>query len=300
MEFRELDSFLAVARMKSFSAAARYLYLSQSAVSQRVAALEKDLGFPLFTREGGHVKLTRAGEYLAMRLRGMRDAHADSIERARWLAANDEINLSVGYDGLLAEPWIGEAFLEFRRRGVLGTPVRLYREGLPALTEKFIDGVLDVIVTLDIEVEHVADVVFVPLACGRPCVYVSPEHPFAAQSAVTVDEVLAEEVLGAYAYPRDRALSRMGDRISQMGLDGDQLMACHDADAAMMAARVGQGIFVASRLCDAYAERLGLIPVDIDVAVPDVKLGIAYKNEAPVVTAFVDCCRTVLGSGRVR
>jgi len=45
-----LRTFLAVAETGSFSAAARDLRYTQSAVSQHVAALEADLGTPLFTR----------------------------------------------------------------------------------------------------------------------------------------------------------------------------------------------------------------------------------------------------------
>ncbi|HEX5205419.1 LysR family transcriptional regulator [Paractinoplanes rhizophilus] len=57
-----LRTFLAVAETGSFSAAAQRLQYTQSAVSQHVAALEADLGTPLFTRRP--VALTPAGERL--------------------------------------------------------------------------------------------------------------------------------------------------------------------------------------------------------------------------------------------
>jgi DNA-binding transcriptional LysR family regulator len=57
-----LRTFLAVADTGSFSAAAQRLRYTQSAVSQHVAALEADLGTPLFTRRP--VALTPAGERL--------------------------------------------------------------------------------------------------------------------------------------------------------------------------------------------------------------------------------------------
>jgi DNA-binding transcriptional LysR family regulator len=57
-----LRTFLAVADTGSFSAAARRLQYTQSAVSQHIAALEADLGTPLFTRRP--VAPTPAGERL--------------------------------------------------------------------------------------------------------------------------------------------------------------------------------------------------------------------------------------------
>lgn len=57
-----LRTYVAVARLASFSAAARELGYTQSAVSQHIAALEQDLGAPLLTRRP--VAVTAVGERL--------------------------------------------------------------------------------------------------------------------------------------------------------------------------------------------------------------------------------------------
>ncbi|MFI8930166.1 LysR family transcriptional regulator [Streptomyces sp. NPDC053474] len=57
-----LRTYVTVVRLASFSAAARTLGYTQSAVSQHIAALEQDLGTPLVTRRP--VAPTRAGERL--------------------------------------------------------------------------------------------------------------------------------------------------------------------------------------------------------------------------------------------
>lgn len=58
---RRLLTFRAVARAGSFSAAARELSLTQPAVSQQVAALERELGARLLVRGPGGLTLTDAG-----------------------------------------------------------------------------------------------------------------------------------------------------------------------------------------------------------------------------------------------
>jgi molybdate transport repressor ModE-like protein len=64
LDLKRLRVLAEVARQGSFSAAADALYLSQSAVSQQVATLEKEVGMALLERTGEGPKLTDAGEAL--------------------------------------------------------------------------------------------------------------------------------------------------------------------------------------------------------------------------------------------
>ena len=64
MEPEQLRIFLAVAEHGSFTAAAKALFVSHSTTSRAVAALERELGAPLFLRHGRSVSLTKAGEML--------------------------------------------------------------------------------------------------------------------------------------------------------------------------------------------------------------------------------------------
>lgn len=64
MDQRDLQCFLAVAEHGTVSGAASSLYVSQPAVSRRVAALERTLGVRLFRRRASGMVLTPAGERL--------------------------------------------------------------------------------------------------------------------------------------------------------------------------------------------------------------------------------------------
>lgn len=61
MDFPSLKAFVAVAESGSFSRAAEQLFMTQPAISKRIAALEDDLGAPLFDRLGRAVQLTESG-----------------------------------------------------------------------------------------------------------------------------------------------------------------------------------------------------------------------------------------------
>jgi DNA-binding transcriptional LysR family regulator len=64
LSLRQFEVFLAVARAKSFRGAAEALHLSQPALSQHVAELERELGARLFDRLRRSVALTEAGRIL--------------------------------------------------------------------------------------------------------------------------------------------------------------------------------------------------------------------------------------------
>src|SRR3954452_2482263 len=79
-----------VARRGSFSAAAEALYLSQSAVSQQVATLEREVGMPLLERTRNGPKLNEAGKTLVR--------HAEAA-LARLEQAEHELKAIAGLEG---------------------------------------------------------------------------------------------------------------------------------------------------------------------------------------------------------
>ncbi len=95
MDIAALQAFIAVARDKSFSKASERLFITQPAVSKRVAALEAELGVELFNRIARSVSLTEAGSQLLDKAQAL-VAQAEELQR---FASNldDEIagNLTV-------------------------------------------------------------------------------------------------------------------------------------------------------------------------------------------------------------
>ena len=71
MNIAALRAFLAVAETGSFSRAAERVFLSQPAISKRIAALEAELGTRLFDRIGRRAQLTPAGAALLDRARAI-------------------------------------------------------------------------------------------------------------------------------------------------------------------------------------------------------------------------------------
>ncbi|HCI1515320.1 TPA: LysR family transcriptional regulator, partial [Enterococcus faecium] len=64
MDIRILTYFLAVAREKNISRAAKSLHITQPTLSKQLKDLEEELGVTLFTRGSREIQLTDSGRYL--------------------------------------------------------------------------------------------------------------------------------------------------------------------------------------------------------------------------------------------
>jgi DNA-binding transcriptional LysR family regulator len=93
---RRLLTFREVARQRSFSRAAEMLSLTQSAVSQQVAALERQLGTRLLDRGPGGLRLTSPGELLLEHAGAIADRLALANAQLAEIVAAERRELHVG------------------------------------------------------------------------------------------------------------------------------------------------------------------------------------------------------------
>lgn len=83
MDLELYRTFLAICDTRSFTAAARQVGRTQSAVSQQIRRLETALGHPLFERESSPVNLTEYGKSLLRPARTIVSTHAEAMAKFR-------------------------------------------------------------------------------------------------------------------------------------------------------------------------------------------------------------------------
>ena len=71
--FRQLETFSAVAQLRSFTRAAEALHLTQPAVSIQIRQIADTIGLPLFEQNGREIALTAAGEEMLATVRELDD-----------------------------------------------------------------------------------------------------------------------------------------------------------------------------------------------------------------------------------
>src|ERR1700758_5226164 len=97
MELRHLRYFIAVAEERNFSRAAEKLHVSQPPLSRQIRDLEVELGVKLLDRNRQGVRLTRLGNAVLAKARGLiRDADSFKVE-AKVLDKQLHEELRIGY-----------------------------------------------------------------------------------------------------------------------------------------------------------------------------------------------------------
>lgn len=109
-----LRAFEAAARLNGFSAAAKELFITHSAVSQQIRDLENRVGYQLFYRSGNAMLLTPAGKGLADKVRKILHELADIFpEQPKPGAADHSLTLEVMAP--IAENWLLPHLKSFNR-----------------------------------------------------------------------------------------------------------------------------------------------------------------------------------------
>ncbi|WP_231385643.1 LysR substrate-binding domain-containing protein [Thiomonas sp. FB-6] len=89
-----LRAFEAAARLGGFTAAARDLSLTQSALSRQIQSIEREVGVALFERDGPRVRLTTAGERLAAALRPALASVDATVEQLRQSSQRPRVRIT--------------------------------------------------------------------------------------------------------------------------------------------------------------------------------------------------------------
>src|SRR5437868_3272746 len=116
MDFDQINTFLEVSRLSSFSKAAETCFRTQPAISSQIRALEEEVGAKLFDRSGGKVSLTAAGKAF------QKYAEQQMESRKQMLAALAEMErvprgeLVVGANEGTCLHILPEVFAEFKKQ----------------------------------------------------------------------------------------------------------------------------------------------------------------------------------------
>lgn len=114
MLLRQMQFFISIVEEKSFTEAAAKNFISQSAISQSMNALEAELGVKLLERKNNrNFKITPAGEYFYRKAK-MVLAEIEELRKQTMQIGNGETaSLRIGYINLYAGPELSETIGEF-------------------------------------------------------------------------------------------------------------------------------------------------------------------------------------------
>lgn len=187
MLFRQMKYFIAVVECSSFTEAAEQCYISQSAISQQIRSLEKELGVELIHRENRRFTLTPAGKYFYEQSKGILNEVEDIRRETFRIGKDKELELKIGYLRCYSGQELHQAVAEFSRlypevsiHIVNGTHEELY--------DLLRFGGADLVLTDQRRAFSDKYANFQLLKCGCYA-ELSVRSPFAEQESVTMEEL---------------------------------------------------------------------------------------------------------------
>lgn len=191
-----LDHFVAAVEEGSFSAAARRLYITPSAVIQQVNLLEADLGTKLLERGHSGVRATEAGAYLYDAARPFMARSEEIRARVRQIAGAAEARVTVGASPFhRVERFYG---LWFRYEALL----RERGSAVPAVSVEDVEPArelpgIDLLEGVFFEVPWQDGYEFLQLGTSPLAIAVSPRHPLAGRRFAPLPAFACRPVVAA-------------------------------------------------------------------------------------------------------
>lgn len=275
MESVRCKAFLESAERGSFRAAAEAMGYTPSAVSQLVAALEKDLGLNLLIRSKKGVTMTSEGEKLAPIVRSYLAREKEMYELASEMQGVSIGNLTIAAYPSVATTWLPEI-------------VRTFQRDYPEVQFSIMEGIrTEIFKHLD---DHVADMGF--MAYAEPMDY---EWTSLAQESIIA--VLPEDhrLKDAEAYPigdcekdsfimtswgKDVEIQRIFQKYK---VSPNVRYTTYDTPATLAMVRMGLGVAFVNELSAQYwNDHLVKLPLDPP---QKVDFGIAYTSREHMTAA---------------
>jgi DNA-binding transcriptional LysR family regulator len=293
---RQLEVFVAIARLQSVSKAAGELSLSQSAASTALGELERQFDCQLFDRLGKRLRLNALGRELLPKASALLDRAAEIEELLRGNAGVGPLHIGATMTiGNYLAPMLVAAFIRRHPQ----SPVQLQVRNTEQIVQQIARCELDLGLIEGI-CEH-PEIAVEPWLDDELIVFCAPDHPFARQGTAVPEElgrepwVLRESGSGTrMAFER---AAREFDQPVRIALELEQ------TEAIKRAVESGLGLGCLSRLALRESFRRGsLVPVEtplLELTRQFFFIWHKHKYRTQGMQVFFDLCRALTAhSGR--
>jgi len=291
MEIRQLRSFIAIAELGTFTAAALRVHVTQAAISMQIRQLENELGARLFVRAPRRVMLTEAGEQLLHRARQILRDHDAALDEIAELAGAERGRLRVGSASAAVTTDILPTLLKEVRKQHAGAEITVLSGTSEALVQQILAGEVDVaFVSLPVEARGISTE---RLSEDQLVAIASPRHKLAKQRTISAYTLAGEKLILGERGGNTRRLIDQFFAQAGVTLHVSMELSRQAAIRRMVEEDMGVGIVPLQSVVD-EVERGRLVRWWIEGAQINWELGIARLTggyESPITQTFVQLSR---------
>src|SRR5215470_373115 len=201
MDFDQLETFIEVSRLSSFSRAAEKRFRTQPAISSQIRSLEEEVGAKLLDRSGGKVSMTASGKLFLKFAEETLDARKAAMTAIAETERVPKGEIVVGANEGTCLHILPEVFAHFKKQ-YPDVSVSIRRADYAKVLESVIDNSVDFgVVSLPVNDNRLTAV---PVHRDELVLIVPPRHPLAKlKSASAVDIAQYPLVMPKAGHTRD-------------------------------------------------------------------------------------------------
>ena len=292
MNLNQLRYFVSVAENESFTKAAMSQYISQTAITQQIRALEETVGAKLFDRNSRPVSLTPAGKVFLKEAREILGRIDVALSRIREASTGLEGELRLGYTKGYEHSDLPRYLRGFHQEypNVL---LLCYRCDTDMLASGLLNGEYDVIFTWDstnIRQEEALELRVIEHVPLRVALYA--EHPLARRTELSRKDLKQENIL--FMSPSGTGNS-FGDAFyislyQQAGYQPNILLRSNDMESILMMVAAEEGISIVpeySHPWDIGTENVVFIPLSGEDETEEILIAWRKDNDSPALRHFL-------------
>ena len=187
MEIQQLQYFQTLAKLEHMTRAAEVLMISQPALSKSISNIEKDLGVPLFNREGRSIYLNRFGEQFLKSVNIILNEYEKVKSEFEDITRPGYGVVSFGFIHTLGMEVVPELMADVQKK-YPNMQVTLTQSTSSSLLRKLEDGAIDLCLSQKIESKQL-EIETIELWQEELFVIVPTTHRLADREEIRLDEI---------------------------------------------------------------------------------------------------------------
>lgn len=221
MSIQRLPIFLSAAEHLNFTKAAEEHHISQTAVSQQIKQLEKELGFQLFNRGKRGVSLTPAGMEYYRQCKKIMVQYETAVSKGQRVAGGVGSSLAIGYAGAY-ELWNATKLIRKYYHAYPDSQIDLRFASNQVLLGEVSSGKIDIAVICEFGVE-LSDWLAAKELSNDPCVLmISSDHPLAKKPVLDRNDLANLPIALNRAQDTLTTASQILQMYSHLGMSGNK------------------------------------------------------------------------------
>lgn len=229
MTLQQIMYFQRVARSGSFTKAARACFVSQTAISRQISALEEELHVTLLERDTAHVKLTLAGEYFFQQVNELTARLEEVVTRTQTIAQEQQTHLTLGISTILEQHAISQL-------------LRQYHSLHPEVQLSTVAGSRQQLVAMDFDLPDLEGLDSIILQQVHATWLLPTGHPLAGAEKIAPQQLQGETLILTQEDPRGNTEELLRQYYNQLGLKGNPVLHTRTLEELFLLASAGVGI----------------------------------------------------------